>query len=50
LASVSGGEVTYTCTPIGSGRRVGIDADGDGYLDGDERDANTDPRNAGSHP
>ncbi len=29
-------EVTYTCVPPGSGRRLGIDRDGDGTLDGDE--------------
>ena len=29
-------EMTYTCTPPGSGTRMGIDRDGDGYLDGDE--------------
>jgi DNA-binding beta-propeller fold protein YncE len=28
--------LTYTCTPPGSGRRIGIDRDGDGLLDGDE--------------
>ncbi|HKV09898.1 MAG TPA: hypothetical protein VJ725_17285 [Thermoanaerobaculia bacterium] len=30
------GELTYTCTPPGSGVRVGIDRDEDGVLDGDE--------------
>ena len=29
-------ELTYTCVPPGSGRRVGIDRDLDGILDGDE--------------
>ncbi len=33
-----GGELTYTCTPPGSGVRVGIDRDEDGVLDGDEED------------
>jgi len=28
--------VTLTCTPPGSGVRIGIDRDGDGVLDGDE--------------
>jgi hypothetical protein len=28
--------VTYTCVPVGSGRRIAIDRDGDGVLDGDE--------------
>ena len=31
-----GGELTYTCTPPGSGVRAGIDRDEDGVLDGDE--------------
>jgi hypothetical protein len=30
------GELTYTCTPPGSGVRIGIDHDEDGVLDGDE--------------
>jgi len=34
-----GGELTYTCTPPGSGARIGIDRDEDGILDGDEDDA-----------
>jgi hypothetical protein len=33
-----GGELTYTCTPPGSGVRIGIDRDEDGVLDGDEKD------------
>ena len=37
-----GGELTYTCTPPGSGVRIGIDRNEDGVLDGDEED--------GSHP
>jgi hypothetical protein len=28
--------LTYTCTPPGSGQRIGIDRDLDGVLDGDE--------------
>ncbi|PRQ02464.1 6-phosphogluconolactonase [Enhygromyxa salina] len=32
-----GAEVTYTCVPLGSGERLGIDRDGDGVLDGDEQ-------------
>jgi len=37
--AASGGELTYTCTPPGSGVRAGIDRDEDGVLDGDEEDA-----------
>jgi len=47
-ALTAGQELTYTCVPPGSGVRVGIDRDEDGELDGDERDAGTDPANAGS--
>lgn len=42
----SGPPVTYTCVPLGSGERVGVDRDGDG----DERDAHTDPADADSRP
>jgi hypothetical protein len=49
LARLGGQEVTYTCTPPGSGVRLGIDRDGDGALDGDERDAGTDPADPASH-
>jgi hypothetical protein len=47
-AGQKGGELTYTCTPPGSGVRVGIDRDEDGVLDGDEVDAGSDPANAAS--
>jgi hypothetical protein len=36
-------EITYTCVPLGSGRRIGIDRDEDDILDGDEADAGSDP-------
>ena len=39
----SGRELTYTCVPPGSGRRIGIDRDGDGVLDGDEEAAGSNP-------
>jgi YVTN family beta-propeller protein len=42
--------VTYTCVPPGSGERVGVDRDGDGFWDGDERDAHTDPADPASKP
>jgi hypothetical protein len=50
LLAVSGHPVTYTCTPPGSGRRVGVDRDGDGAWDGDERAAGTDPADPSSTP
>jgi DNA-binding beta-propeller fold protein YncE len=37
LATKTGRELTYTCVPPGSGMRIGIDRDGDGTFDGDER-------------
>jgi hypothetical protein len=42
--------VTYTCVPPGSGERIGVDRDGDGYWDGDERQAHTDPADPDSRP
>jgi DNA-binding beta-propeller fold protein YncE len=36
LSSSEGAPVTYTCAPPGSGRRMAIDRDLDGTLDGDE--------------
>jgi hypothetical protein len=50
LAGVLGLEVTYTCTPPGSGVRIGIDCDSDGFLDGDEEDAGSDPADPASTP
>jgi YVTN family beta-propeller protein len=38
-------EQTYTLVPGGSGKRIGIDEDADGYLDRDELDFGSDPRN-----
>jgi YVTN family beta-propeller protein len=49
-ASAGTGVLTYTCTPPGSGLRLGIDRDLDGALDGDERAAGTDPANPLSKP
>ncbi len=37
------GSLTYTCAPPGAGVRMALDRDEDGALDGDERDAGTDP-------
>jgi hypothetical protein len=50
LVTVSGSELTYTCVPLGSGRRIGIDRDLDGALDGDERAAGSDPADPTSMP
>jgi hypothetical protein len=51
LAAVPGGqELTYTCAPFGSGVRMGVDRDEDGYFDRDELDAGSDPANALSIP
>jgi len=47
-ARQQGGELTYTCTPPGSGVRIGIDRDEDGVLDGDEEDGGSDPADATS--
>jgi hypothetical protein len=44
LAMAPGHETTFTCTPPGSGMRLGIDRDADGILDGDERGAAALPR------
>jgi DNA-binding beta-propeller fold protein YncE len=50
LATESGHAVTYTCVPPGSGERIGVDRDGDGVWDGDERRAHSDPANPASRP
>ncbi len=44
------GVLTYTCTPPGSGQRIGIDRDLDGALDGDERAARSNPADPSSVP
>ncbi len=50
LATHGGRPVTYSCVPRGSGERIGVDRDGDGFWDGDERDAHTDPADPTSTP
>ncbi len=50
FASVPGQELTYTCVPPGSGTRIGIDRDEDGFRDRTEIDAGTDPANPASFP
>lgn len=42
--------LTYTCVPPGSGLRVGLDRDEDGFFDRDEIDAGSDSSDAGSVP
>ncbi len=42
--------ITYKCVPPGEGFRVGIDRDADGYADGDELLAGTNPANPNSYP
>jgi YVTN family beta-propeller protein len=41
IATRDGDPVTFTCVPRGSGERIGIDRDGDGVRDGDERDVHS---------
>jgi hypothetical protein len=50
VATLGGPPITYTCVPHGSGERIGVDRDGDGAWDGDERDADTDPADPASVP
>jgi hypothetical protein len=42
--------LTFTAVPPGSGWRIGVDRDGDGYANGDELAAGSDPANPGSTP
>jgi YVTN family beta-propeller protein len=50
VATQLGHPVTYTCAPPGSGQRIAVDRDGDGFWDGDERDAHSDPSDPTSTP
>lgn len=45
-----GSELTLTLVPADSALRLGVDRDGDGALDGDERDAGTRTDDAASRP
>jgi len=45
-----GSELTVSGVPKGSGHRMGVDRDRDGYLDGDELDVLSDPGNPDSTP
>jgi DNA-binding beta-propeller fold protein YncE len=42
--------LTFTCVPPGSGLRIGVDRDGDGYADGTELAAGTNAADPNSHP
>jgi hypothetical protein len=42
--------ITFTCVPPGSGWRIGVDRDGDGFADGDELEAGSDPADPTSTP
>ena len=50
LADIAGQELTFTAVPVGEGYRIGVDRDLDGYRDGDEVDAGSDPVDAASTP
>ena len=50
LAGTGNRFITYTCAPPGSGLRMALDRDEDGYLDGDEIDAGSDPADPNSTP
>jgi hypothetical protein len=50
LAATAGQEMTFTCTPPGTGARIGVDRDLDGVFDRRELDCGTDPANAASFP
>ena len=46
----NGKTITYTCTPPGSGMRIALDRDEDGFLDGDEINAGSNPADPTSVP
>jgi YVTN family beta-propeller protein len=49
-ATIAGRERTYHCVPPGSGSRIGLDRDEDGFFDRDEIDAGSDPADPASVP
>src|SRR5213594_237938 len=49
-AGTAGQELTYTAVTPGSGTRIGIDRDEDGFFDRTEIDAGTDPADPASNP
>ncbi len=50
LAATVGQEQVYTCVPPGSGVRIGVDRDEDGFGDRTELDAGSDPADPASVP
>ncbi len=50
FTNTPGQEITFTCVPFGSGTRMGLDRDEDGYFDRDEIDAGSDPADPSSIP
>ena len=50
LARVPGQALTFTCAPLLSGTRMGLDRDEDGFYDTDEIDAGSDPADPFSVP
>jgi DNA-binding beta-propeller fold protein YncE len=50
LAGARGVSITYTCVPLGSGRRIALDADLDGCYNVTEVEAGHDPRDPASSP
>jgi hypothetical protein len=50
FAATPGQELTYTCVPPGSGTRIGVDRDEDGFFDRTELDAGSDPADPASVP
>jgi hypothetical protein len=49
-SAAPGNEFTATLVPAGSGVRIGLDRDGDGYFDTTETDFGTNPADPTSHP
>lgn len=50
LAAEPGGALTFTCVPPGDGERGALDRDRDGFWNGDERAAGSDPADPHSRP
>lgn len=48
--AAAGSEITFTLVLAGTQQRIGIDRDVDGFFDGDERSACSDPASAASFP